>query len=125
MMNNTSDNAIKQVMDLDDYLGQKDVLFSTSGYCLDKLRSNRQIGTQRGHERFKKECANVEREYQKRRLEAIGEYNSLVESGQVRPLTPIERTIRKANGHPDNPSVQAARRMCIKRGIDWRTGKEI
>ena len=124
-MNNTIDNSTKQVMDLEDYLGQKDVSFSTSGYYLDKLRSNRQIGTQRGRERFRKECANAEREYQERRSKAIEEYNALVESGQVRPRTSIERTIRKANGHPDNPSVQAARRMCIKRGIDWRIGKEI
>ncbi|MBE6024783.1 MAG: hypothetical protein E7231_16665 [Cellulosilyticum sp.] len=112
-----------QVMDLDDYLGQKDVLFATSGYCLDKLRSNRQVRTQRGRKRFEKECADAEREYQERRSKAIEEYNALVESGQVRPLTSIERTIRRANGHPDNPSVQAARRMCAKRGIDWRTGK--
>lgn len=111
-----------QVMDLEDYLAKKEVAFAASGYCLDKLRSNRQLRTERGRRRFEKECAEAEKEYQERRKQAIEEYNALVESGQVRPLTSIERTIRKANGHPDNPSVQAARRMCEKRGIDWRTG---
>lgn len=28
-------------------------------------------------------------------------------------------------GHPDNESVQAARRICEKRGYDWRTGEKI
>lgn len=114
-----------QVMDLEDYLAKKEVAFASSGYCVDKLRSNRQLRTERGRRRFEKECAEAEKEYQERRKQAIEEYNALVESGQVRPLTSIERTIRKANGHPDNPSVQAARRMCEKRGIDWRTGKDV
>ena len=111
-----------QVMDLEDYLAKKGLAFAMSGYCLDKLRSNRQIRTERGRRRFEKECHDAEKEYQERRSKATEEYNALVESGQVRPLTSIERTIRRANGHPDNPSVQAARRMCEKRGIDWRTG---
>lgn len=34
----------------------------------------------------------------------------------------IERSIRAANGHPDNASTRAARRMCEKRGIDWHKG---
>ena len=32
----------------------------------------------------------------------------------------IDALIRTANGHEDNPSVQAARRVLDKRGIDWQ-----
>ena len=112
-------------MDLDDYLGQQGVRFSTSGYCLDKLRGNRQLRTSRGEKRFIKECEEAEIVYQEKRNKAIVEYNVLVRSGKIRPLTTIERTIQKANGHPDNPSTQAARRMCAKRGYDWETGDKI
>ena len=110
-----------QIMDLEEYLAKEGCAFATSGYCLDKLRSNRTIRTERGKRRFAKECAEAEEKYQTRRNTLIEKYNKLVEAGEIRPLTSIERTIRKANGHPDNPSVQAARRMCKKCGIDWRT----
>lgn len=112
-------------MDLDDYLGQQGISFSTSGYCLDKLRGNRQLRTSRGEKRFRKECEEAEIAYQEKRSKAIEEYNSLVKCGKIRPLTLIERTIQKANGNPDNPSVQAAWRMCKKRGYDWKTGRKI
>ena len=111
-----------KVMDLEDYLALYKVQYSTSGYCLDKLRCNRQIRTVRGQKRFQKECEEAENKYQRKRQQAIEEYNHLVEIGEVRPLTKEERSIRTANGHPDNPSTQAARRMCEKRGIDWKIG---
>ena len=109
-----------QIMDLEEFLAKEGCAFAASGYCLDKLRSNRTIRTERGKRRFAKECAEAEEKYQVKRNALIEEYNKLVETGEIRPLTSIERTIRKANGHPDNPSVQAARRICEKRGIDWR-----
>lgn len=125
MENTKTAPVIPRVMDLEDYLGMQGVIFSASGYCLDKLRSNRQLRTERGKKRFEKECEEVELIYQEKRRAAIEEYNALVESGEVRPLTSVERAVRTANGHPDNPSVQAARRMCMKRGIDWKTGKKL
>ena len=33
----------------------------------------------------------------------------------------MERSLDTAAGHPDNASVQSARRMLEKRGIDWET----
>ena len=111
-----------RVMDLEDFLAKEGCAFASSGYCLDKLRSNRTICTERGKRRFEKECDEAEAKYQTKRNALIEEYNRLVEAGEIRPLTSIERSIRKANGHLDNPSVQAARRICEKRGIDWRKG---
>ncbi len=113
-----------KAMDKKDFLAQYGVGFSTSGYCLDKLRSNRQLRSERGKKRFLKECDAVEKEYQDKRNKLSKEYDRMVETGEIRPLTTIERTIRIANGHPDNLSVQAARRMCEKRGIDWRINND-
>lgn len=125
-MENTKAVAVMpKAMDLKDYLGMQGVEFSSSGYCLDKLRGNRQLRTERGKKRFEKEHEEAEAIYQKKRCAAIDAYNALVERGEVRPLTPTERSVRTANGNPDNPSVQAARRMCAKRGIDWKTGKKL
>ena len=125
MENTKAVSVMPRAMDLEDYLGIQGVEFSASGYCLDKLRGNRQLRTERGKKRFEKEHEEAEAIYQKKRRAAIDEYNTLVERGEVRPLTSVERSVRTANGHPDNPCVQAARRMCAKRGIDWRTGKKL
>ena len=108
-----------------EYLGSKGVADSSSGWILDKLRGNRQLGTQRGRERFNRESEKAEAEYQKRREQAKQEYKEKVKNGELRDKTKIERMIEAANGHPDNPSTQAARRMAEKRGIDWKTGKQI
>ena len=89
------------------------------------MRGNRQVGTQRGKERFRNEAEKAEAEYQKRREQAKQEYKEKVRNGELRDKTTIERMIDRANGHPDNPSTQAARRMAEKRGIDWRTGKPL
>jgi len=53
-------------------------------------------------------------EWMRRRDAARSEYRAAVDSGAMRPLTRRERTERIASGHPDNPSVQAARRMLAK-----------
>lgn len=41
---------------------------------------------------------------------------------KVKPPEPsrAERLISSANGHPDLASTHAARRLCEKRGINWR-----
>ena len=109
----------------DEYLSSKGVGDASSGWSLDKLRGNRQVGTQRGKERFRNEAEKAEAEYQKRREQAKQEYKEKVRNGELRDKTTIERMIDRANGHPDNPSTQAARRMAEKRGIDWRTGKPL
>lgn len=40
---------------------------------------------------------------------------------KLQDKTPVERSLDTAAGHPENASVQAARRMLEKRGIDWET----
>lgn len=107
------------------FLNSKGLGDAMSGYCLDKLRCNRQIRTVRGKKRFDAECAKAEAEYQKKRAEAKAEYAELVARGEVRPPSSIEESLITASGHPDNPSTQAARRVLAKKGIDWKTGKAV
>lgn len=108
-----------------EYLDSKGVGDAMSGWSVDKLRGNRQVATQRGRKRFEREAEKAEAEYQKRREQAKQEYREKVKNGELRDKTNIERMIDRANGHPDNPSTQAARRMAEKRGIDWKTGKPL
>ena len=75
--------------------------------------------------RYQKESDAAEAEYQEKRTAAKEEYRRLVEAGELRDKTIIEKTLTRAQGHPDNESVQAARRICEKRGYDWRTGEKI
>ena len=112
-----------QVVSEETYLASKDVLFSTSGYCLDKLRCNRQLRTERGRRAFAKECESAEQEYQAKRTAAKEEYKTLCEEGVMRPPSPLERRLMIANGHPDNRATQAARRLLAKQGINWQTGQ--
>ena len=112
-------------MDLDEYLGRYGVSSPVCDYTLDKMRCNRQLRTERGKRRFKKECDEASAAYHLKRDEKIDEYNKMVASGLIRPRTNVERTILKAQGNPDRSDVQAARRMCFKRGIDWRTGESL
>lgn len=108
-----------------EYLDSKGVGDASSGWVLDKLRGNRQLGTQRGRERFKREYEKAESEYQKKREQAKQEYREKVKNGELRDKTNIERSLDKAHGHPDNAATQAARRMLTKRGIDWKTGEPL
>lgn len=114
--------ALPKPLDLEDYLAQKGVGSPIGPYQDDKLIGHMKV---LGQESTKKDYEKTSEEYWQRRQSAKEEYHQLVEAGQVRPLTTIERTIRTANGHPDNPSVQASRRMAEKRGYDWKTGERI
>lgn len=113
-----------RVMSLDEYMASKGVSDPLSGYLDDKTRIPHGE-TQRQKERREKEAAEARKEYEKKRAEARAGYQALVDAGKVRPPTKIEEKLRIAKGHPDNASVQAARRSLEKRGIDWHTGKKI
>jgi len=108
--------AIKK--SLEEFLGEKGLSSPISDFLDDKLRSNRQLKTQRGARKFYSDANKQRMEYAKKRSEAIKEYNTLVKEGKIIPKTLIERTLDKAQGHSDNPSVQAARRIAEKRGYD-------
>ena len=56
---------------------------------------------------------------ERRRNELRQSYADEVEAGTVRPPSHVERLKRTAQGHPDNESVQAARRLLKKKGEDY------
>jgi hypothetical protein len=57
-----------------------------------------------------KDAALVER-----RVALREQYRQLLASGELREMTKFERLEFTAAGHPDNPNVQAARRLLEKR----------
>lgn len=107
----------------EEYLVSKGVGSPFCDYTIDKIRGNRQLRTQRGQDKFFKECNAAINQYAEKRSAARAAYKALVESGEVRDKTFIERAMEKAQGYDECASVQAARRILAKKGIDWRTGK--
>lgn len=103
-------------MDLDEYLGSKGLSSPMSNYALDKIKIPHGE-TYRQQQKRIKDTENAIEEYSQRRNSAIEEYNSKVEAGEIVPRTTMERTLLKAQGHPDNASTQAARRLLVKRGF--------
>lgn len=63
--------------------------------------------------------AEKDRKLLSRREELRTEYWSKVNAGELRPPTRFEKLISIANGHPDNESVIAARRILDKNGINY------
>lgn len=64
--------------------------------------------------------ASKDRALVEKRAQIRDEYNKLVASGEIRPPTRQEKLIRTANGMDENASVQAARRVLEKQGIEWK-----
>lgn len=110
-------------MSLDQFYAVNGCTFAVSGDSLDKCRFPHGRTT-RQEERDRKRSIEVDNAYYNKRREVRELYEKYVAEGKIIPYTKEEKLIIKANGHPDNPSVQAARRMCDKRGIDWRIGYE-
>lgn len=71
------------------------------------------------HHRQVQAQAQKDRELIVRRSNLRTEYEALVACGALRPPTTREQVITKANGHPDNDSVRAARRIAELRGWEW------
>ena len=109
---------------LNDYLAQKGVLSPFSDFMLDKLRIPHGL-TARGWERLQKEAEKVRITYAEKRQQAIMEYNALLASGEIQAPSKLQLLLATANGHPDNASTQASRRLLRKRGIDWKTGENL
>ncbi len=63
--------------------------------------------------------AAADHAWQERRQALRREYAEQVARGAIRPPTRTERLLATAQGHPDNASVQAARRLLGRMGVDW------
>lgn len=108
---------------LDHFLAQRGVSMPVSDFMLDKVRFPHGL-TLRKTKQLERDAARVEADYQERRAAAIREYNELVEKGEIMKPSRMEMLIRTAQGHDDNESVQASRRLLAKKGIDWKAAIE-
>jgi hypothetical protein len=68
--------------------------------------------------------ASADQTWQQRRNALRNEYAELAAQGAVRPPTRTERLLATAQGHPDNDSVKAARRLLDKMGVSWDPAKQ-
>ena len=102
-------NKHPKEISLDEYLGKRGLQSPISDFTDDKWRNIRL--------KFEREADVARNEYHKRRNNAIAEYENLVKAGKIkRPRsTTMEALLSAAKGHPDNQSVQAARRLLKKR----------
>lgn len=105
-------------MTLEDYLGEKGLSFIISDFMLDKLKIPHGLSL-RQRKKLERDNMKYANNYAEKRQQAIDEYNLKVKNGEIIPPTSNELLIRRANGHPDNESTQAARRLCKKRKISW------
>ena len=102
-------------MSLEQWLAINGVSSPISDYTIDKTKIPRGL-TQRERKRFDTNASIAIEDYHTKRNNAIKEYEQLVQEGKIIKPSRIEQTIERANGHPDNPSTQAAKRMLEKRG---------
>ena len=106
-------------MSLKQWLAINGVSSPISDYTIDKTKIPRGL-THRQRKRLEKDTLIAIEEYHTKRNNAIKEYEQLVQDGKIIKPSRIEQTIETANGHPDNSSTQAARRMLEKRGYKER-----
>lgn len=111
-------------MTLDEFLGQRGLRSPVCDYDLDKLRLPHGETPRQRKQRLEASEA-AQNKYSAQRKAAIQEYKEKVIKGEIISKSAVEQSLSTAQGHPDNPSVQAARRILEKRGIDWRTGQHI
>jgi hypothetical protein len=106
------------VMDEESYLSQNGAGRGQIGEAALHRSSERK--SEKTHRRQVEAQAQKDREIIVRRAELREEYRAKVAAGEIRPPSAKEEIIAKANGHPDNASVQAARRIAEKRGWKWQ-----
>lgn len=108
-------------MTLDEFLGLHGVGFSLSGTSLDKCRFPHGL-TRQQHRQMMKSSEKENDAYYEKRSYWTEQYYHLLSLGEIQEKSRKECTMQKAKfGHPDNASVQAARRICQKRNWEWES----
>lgn len=115
----------RKVMSEQQYLASKGVGNIVSDYMVDKTVVRKPAFSQHWDERSNKNLKAAQDKYYAKRNQAKREYQRLVSSGKVRPPSVAEKAWNNAHGLSENRSVQAARRLLAKHGVDWKTGKRI
>ena len=105
------------VMTEDEYLASKG--YGNSFYSEPALHKGIQK-TSRQQDRLLNINIEKSKKYQTERNNLKKEYQNLLEKGEIRHPTKVEKIIKSANGHPDLESTQAARRIALANGISWQ-----
>lgn len=100
---------------LNEYLGLYGLSSPISDYWIDKMIFPHGL-TSRQKKKLDKEGEKVAKKYSEKRQACIKEYYQKVATGEIIEPTEIDKLIKIASGHRDNVSVQAAKRVLIKRG---------
>lgn len=112
--NPTARQANPKIQTMDEYLGARGVSSPISDYLDDKWKVPHGMTASQA-EKYQKEAQAAAKAYSEKREAAQTEYKALVKSGKIVPPSKLQDIVRTASGHPDNPSVQAARRLLEKR----------
>lgn len=114
----------------EEYLASKGLGSPMSDYMIDKMRIPHGE-TARQMAKRKQEAERAMEEHAAQKETARKEYREKIANGELREPTKeeaeqkrIDALVKTANGHDDNPSVQAARRVLDKRGIEWKKNEE-
>lgn len=107
-------------LSLEQYVAQQGHSMHYDGQ-LDKVRMPHGETESQARKRLKQVSAEI-KAHGERLAELRQEYEDKVASGEIQKPSKLDSLLRQAHGHPDNPSVQAARRVLAKRGYDWQTG---
>jgi len=110
-------NSPTPVMTEDEYLASKG--YRDSFYSEPVLHKGIQK-TARQQERLSSINIEKNKTYLTERSAIKEEYQNLLDRGEIRQPTRIERIIKAANGHSDLESTQAARRIALAEGISWQ-----
>ena len=100
---------------LNEFLGEY-----SSPFAYDVAANKGRMKTFRSQKRWQKFQDDMAKAYYSEREKLIAEYKRIY--GE-QPINKVEELIKAANGHEDNESTQAARRVCKKRHIDWNIQK--
>ena len=112
-----------QVMTEEEYLSSKG--YGAMGYSEPGLHKSSARVSQNTRDKQASQVQEKAQEYDAKREELRKEYQEKLKSGEIRKPTNVEKLLRTAQGHEDNQSVQSARKLLEKRGIDWKTGEKI
>lgn len=119
---NLQDKSV-QVMTEEEYLSSKG--YGAMGYSEPGLHKSSARVSQNTRDKQAIQVMENAQEYDAKREELRQEYQEKLKSGEIRKPTNVEKLLRTAQGHEDNQSVQSARKLLEKRGIDWKTGEKI
>ncbi|MBW2559392.1 MAG: hypothetical protein JRE40_00910 [Deltaproteobacteria bacterium] len=112
-------DAVPEVISEEEYLAQN----GAGRNLIGDSALHKNIGTGSSRESLIKNASAKDAELVEKREALRTEYQARVEAGELRPPTRTEQLIEAANGHPDNESTQAARRLLDKQGIGWQVSE--